>query len=105
MRLFILLFLVSCAGIPPFQDRKIKVWNGSPEYAGICRMSSKNLKRDGNLGVPLPLLKKIHQGTTGYECIQATDQTFKQYACLTFDDLGVLNAYIEKLILSCKKWD
>lgn len=105
MRLFILLCLVSCAGIPPYQDRKIKIWNGSPEEVGICRMSSKNLKAEMHSNLPLPIIKKIHQGTTGYECIQANDVQFKKYACLTFEDLGVINAYIEKLIISCKKWD
>jgi hypothetical protein len=35
MKLLILLILVSCAGTPPYQSRKIKVWNGSPEEAGI----------------------------------------------------------------------
>lgn len=102
--LMTLLVLVSCAGAPPYQDRKVKIWNGSPEEAGICRMSTVDLKQKTGILLPTFMMKKIHQGTTRSECIQATDLAFQKYACLTFDDLGVLYDYIEKLIYSCKKW-
>lgn len=91
-------------------ERKVKIWNGAPEEAGICRMSTKDLKSNieevigRDTKIPVRLMKKIHQGYIGMECLQATDQAFQQYACLTFEDLGVLYDYIEKLIYSCKKW-
>jgi hypothetical protein len=104
LQLCSLLILVSCAGHAPQMERKVKIWNGAPEEAGICRMSSKDLKERSGMTYPLKMIKKVHQGFIGTECIEATDEQFKAYACLTFQDLGVLNAYIEKLIYSCKKW-
>lgn len=104
MKLLLLIILVSCAGTPPYQSRKIKIWNGAPEVGGICRMSSKGLKREVDLQLPLPLIKKVHQGFIGQECLAAIDPTFKTYACLTFDDIGVLYDYIQTLIYSCKEW-
>lgn len=110
LQLISLFILVSCAGTPPYQSRKVKIWNGAPEEAGICRMSTLDLKEEiesiinKDMAVTLRQMKKVHQGTTSMECITATDQAFKKYACLTFDDLGVLYDYIETLIYSCKKW-
>lgn len=104
LRLFALLFLVSCAGVPPYQERKVKIWNGAPEVGGVCRMSTPELKEKTQIKAPVFLMKRIHQGTKEVECIQATDEAFKKYACLTFEDLGVLYDYIETLIYSCKKW-
>ena len=104
LRLCALLFLVSCAGVPPYQSRKIKVWNGSPEMAGICRMSSKDLKSAVNIPLPSQMIKKVHQGFIGMECMPSTDPEFKNYACLTFEDMGVLYDYIQTLLYSCKEW-
>lgn len=112
LQLLSLIFLVSCAGHAPQMERKVKIWNGAPEEAGICRLSTANLKNEIELNLPdgrkiqlpLKLFKKVHQGYLGTQCLQATDPSFEKYACLTFDDLGVLYDYIEKLIYSCKKW-
>lgn len=110
LQLMSLVFLISCAGTPPYQSQKVKIWNGAPEEGGICRLSSLNLKNgiediiQRDMAVTLKQIKKIHQGTTGMECLSAKDEAFKQYACLTFEDLGVLYEYIETLINSCKKW-
>jgi hypothetical protein len=67
-------------------------------------MSTKNLKNEIGINLPVALIKKVHQGFIGQECMLATDPQFMNYACLTFQDLGVLNEYIETLIFSCKKW-
>jgi hypothetical protein len=85
-------------------DRKVKVWNGSPEENGICRLSSSQIKDKLKIPFPLDSIKQFHQGTNAYECILAEDPEFKKYACLTFDDIGVLYGYIEKLIYQCKEW-
>jgi hypothetical protein len=105
LQLMALISLLSCSGQPPYQERKVKIWNGAPEEAGICRMSTQNLKSASGIQTPLFLMKKIHQGTTNYECMKAKDPAFEKYACLTFEDLGVLYAYIETLIYSCKEWE
>lgn len=109
-QLFSLIFLVSCAGHAPQMERKVKVWNGSHEEAGICRMSTEALKAsveehlNRKIKIPVSIIKKIHQGTISRECISASDVAIDQYACMTFSDLGVLYDYIEKLSYSCKKW-
>lgn len=102
-----MIILVSCGHLSnaPRMDRKIKIWNGAPEEAGICRMSTADLAREAEIQIPVRILKRFHQGTTSMECIRADDESFKAFACLTFEDIGVLNAYIEKLINSCKKWE
>ena len=102
--LLFMLILNSCvSGDVPTMDRKVKIWNGAPEEIGICRMSTKHLAYKIN-GVEF-LLKSYHKGSNAYECIGASTDEFKKYACLTFSDLAVINGYIEKLIYSCKKWD
>lgn len=89
---------------PPQMESKVKVWNGAPEEAGICRLSSKELRNKADLDFKLKEIKAFHQGTTLSECILATDPVFKEYACLTFQDMAVLNNFINKLILQCKEW-
>jgi hypothetical protein len=86
----------------PVMPRKIKVWNGSPERNGICRMSTDDLAQ--KINAISFILKSSHKGTKSIVCIDATDEQFKQYASLTFTDLGVLHGYIETLIYSCKEW-
>jgi hypothetical protein len=107
MTLILMIVMTACGHLSnaPRMDRKIKIWNGSPEEAGICRMSSAQLQDEAQLQIPVRILKRFHQGTTSMECLSASDPAFKAYACLTFEDIGVLNAYIEKLINSCKKWE
>lgn len=103
LQLCALLILVSCKlGEAPVMARKVKVWNGAPEVNGICRMSTDNLATKLN-GVEF-LLKRVHKGTKSMVCVDARDEQFKQYACMTFDDLGVLYDYIQTLIFECKEW-
>jgi hypothetical protein len=82
--------------------RKIKIWNGAPEENAICRMSSENLANKLE-GVEF-LIKQVHKGTRANVCIDASDEKFKAYSCMTFDDLGVLYDYIQTLIYQCKEW-
>lgn len=113
-QLIALCCLVSCGSHAPQMERKVKIWNGAPEEAGICRISSakikKNIERDFTQYnqhvkiIPLPYIKAVHEDPKEAECLQATDLKFEKYACLTFEDLGVLYDYIEKLSYSCKKW-
>lgn len=103
LRLFALLVLVSCKpGDAPVMARKVKVYNGAPEMNGICRMSTETLAQKID-GVEF-LLKRVHQGTKAMVCIDARDEKFKEYSCMTFDDLGVLYDYIQTLIFECKEW-
>lgn len=98
-----LLILVSCQhGNVPQMERKIKIWNGAPEENGICRMTTDDLA--DKLNTVNYILKGVHKGTRNYECIDARDEKFKEYASLTFDDLGVMYNYIQTLIFSCKEW-
>lgn len=103
LQLFSLLCLVSCvSGNAPTMDRKIKIYNGAPEEIGICRLSTATLA--DKLNTYPYFLKQFHKGTTSYECIGAAEDRFKQYSCMSFEDLGVLYKYIETLIYQCKKW-
>jgi hypothetical protein len=103
LQLCALLCLVSCmTGDAPLMAQKIKVWNGAPEEAGICRSSTNDLAV--KLETVSFLLKQSHTGTTRKVCLSSTDESFKQYACLTFEDLKVLHDYIQTLIYTCKKW-
>ena len=79
------LFFVSCRGIAPIMDGTVKIWNGAPEKGGICRLSDPND----------PLSEK---------CIDAYDDEFKKYGCMTFNDSAILQQYIETLLNRCKKW-
>lgn len=103
LELIALCSLVSCVtGQVPRMEQKIKVWNGAPENASICRLSSSRLAT--KIGAPEFYLKAFHQGTRGLECIGTNEEQFKLYACMTFQDLGVLYEYIETLVTKCEKW-
>jgi hypothetical protein len=97
------LTLVSCvSGNAPQMERKVKIWNGAPEEIGICRLSTNDLS--DKLNAVKFVLKSYHAGTSRYECLPAEDERFKSYACLTFEDLGVMYAYIQELNFKCEKW-
>lgn len=101
--LCLIFILVSCvSGNAPVMERKVKIWNGAPEEAGICRISTQELAN--KLNTVSYLLKPFHKGTKSIECLSASDDRFKQYASLTFDDLGVIYKLIETMQLKCEKW-
>lgn len=101
--LVILLILISCvSGNAPTMSRKIKIWNGAPEQNGICRMSTNDLA--DKLNTISFFIKPFHKGTKSFVCIDASNDEFKNYASLTFDDLGVLYGFIEEMQLKCEKW-
>ena len=103
LQLCSLLALISCQhGEAPAMARKVKVWNGAPEENGICRMSTENLASKID-GVEF-LLSRVHKGTKSFECLDARNDEFKKYSCMTFEDLGVLYDYIQTLIFECKEW-
>ena len=104
MKLAILLLLSGCLASPgaPVMERKVKVWNGAPEEGGICRMSSASIAK--LIKKPFKEVRAHHLGTTDMECLDAREEQFKQYACLTFEDLGVIYGYIQALNQQCKKW-
>ncbi len=80
-----LLILSSCRGMLPEMQGKVKIWNGTPEKGAICRI----VDRDD----PESMI-----------CIDAYDDIFKKYACLTWDDVSIWAEYIEALKNRCKKW-
>lgn len=103
LRILSLMLFASCvSGNQPLMERKIKIWNGSPEEIGICRISTAELAP--KIDTVEFILKSYHSGTTDYDCIPADNEEFKKYGCLSFEDIGVLYKYIETLIYSCKEW-
>ncbi len=95
------MLLLSCGSAPKMQ-KKITLWVGAPEYAGICKASLTSVAKWANL--PPQLVSQVLKNTEAYECIPATDNRFKEFACKTWDDEGIQAKYIETLINSCAKW-
>lgn len=81
-------------------ERPISVWNGAPEVGGICRINAESLAK--KLNIPENILREAI--ADGIECIQATDDRFKEYGCMTFDDIGVIRRWEEALLQQCEKW-
>jgi len=83
-------------------ERKITLWYGAPEYSGICKASLTSVSNWANL--PPHLVSQVLTNTEELECIPASDNRFKEFACKTWDDEGVSARYVEALINSCAKW-
>lgn len=94
------LLLVACGGNPPNMERPIEVWNGSPENGGICRINAAVLSR--RLNIPEHILAPIL--AEGVDCIPANDERFKEFGCMTFEDMGVIRRWEETLLDRCEKW-
>lgn len=102
----------SCAGNAPKMERPIAIWNGAPEKEAICRLakdpSAALIKSQAAYKITQDYASTIvryalKDGRT-MECIPAEAQEFKRYGCMLFDDIGVLQRYIERLNFSCEKW-
>jgi len=65
----------------PRLERTPVIWVGAPEQASICR--------------------KVRDEIV---CIPAEDEKFKDFACMTWDDVGMIQEYISTLLYSCKRW-
>jgi len=97
------LFVMASCGTPPKMRNPVKVWNGSPERGSICRINSDKVSQE--TGIPKNIVKQVVANvSTQIDCIDAYDDQFKKYACMTFDDLGSLYEYSERLINSCQRW-
>lgn len=89
---FFLLSLYSCYGNAPSMEKTVKYWNGVPEMGAICTTKTGDAIID----------RYITSGDN--VCLYTNEEAFKKYGCMTHEDMGVIQAYIEKLIYSCKKW-
>lgn len=94
-------FLAGC-GSAPVMEKKIAIWNGAPEKAGICRMTQDAVSKQS--GYSKPLVAKVFSNNGEIVCIEATDPAFARFGAMTFDDIGVLQRYIETLLNRCEKW-
>jgi len=91
---------MSCENAP-VMERPIQVWNGAPEEIGICRMSVKDIAEATGNG---EILVHRFADNKDYVCISANEVVFKTFGCMTFEDYGVLQRYIETLIDRCARW-
>lgn len=98
--LILMLLISSCNGTMPTMDKKVKVYNGSPEVGGICRGPNTMKKTKAIKNSDFVIDNKADSR----ECIDAYDDKFKAYGCMTFVDMAVLQKYTETLIKNCKKW-
>lgn len=97
--LIITLFsILTACGSAPVMEHKVEVWNGSPEEAGICRLTPKQV---GDKTTPIARYF-IKSGSA--QCIGAESEEFANYGAMTWDDIRVIQEYIETLINSCSKW-
>lgn len=98
-----LLSLSGCAGKAPVMEKPIQVYNGAPEVGGICRLNDSKITQLAEvLKVPENILRA--NLAQGMDCIDAHDPRFQQFGCMTFDDIGVVQRYIETLKFECKVW-
>lgn len=104
--LIALLLVAAGCGSAPKMERPITIYNGAPEKDGICRANHEKLRQllPELKNVPDAILRLAVKDIQGEECISATDERFKKFAALTFDDLGVYARYVETLIYSCNQW-
>jgi hypothetical protein len=82
---------------------KVKVWNGRPDQIGICRLDPDEVPGPIKK-YPTYIKKKLLAKIDGETCIHASESIFKKYGCMSWQDLGVVQKYIETLLYSCKKW-
>lgn len=100
----ILIVILSSCGQAPKMKKKVKVWNGTPEYTAICREGPDTVAR--KLNMPLHFSRMIVEEVSkeNLVCIHATDVRFKSYGCMSWEDIGVIQEYIEILKNKCAKW-
>lgn len=84
-------------------ERPVQVYNGAPEVGGICRLSGDKIAR---LAEVLKVSEERLRAelAEGVDCIDARDVRFQEFGCMRFDDMGVVQRYIEKLKFECKEW-
>lgn len=93
-------------------ERKIEIWNGAPEYEGICRKTSPAVKefiesessRADIRNYSGQIVATMLKADDGFVCIPASSEEFKEFGAIRFDDIGVILRYTETLINRCEKW-
>jgi len=93
-------------------ERDIKIYNGAPEVAGICRKNrvtvASNISQELKTSIAKEAVKKTLENNiapdTASDCVSANSADFKKYAGISFQDLGVILRYIENLTYSCERW-
>lgn len=111
LRISLILTLSACAGNPPKMERKIKLWNGTPERSAMCRtavtkavaFARKHLKQDASKSYAGQVVRAALVDDA-VECIKSDDSKFAAFVGLTADDLGVLLRYQENLLYQCAEW-
>lgn len=64
----------------PLFTEKVEYYNGSSERQSICRKDVDLL------------------------CIHTSSESFNNYGCMSHEDMGKIQKYMETLIASCKEW-
>lgn len=83
-------------------SKPVEIWNGAPEVGGICRLTKAEIK--AKTKIPTKVINAIFAESEEMTCIDARAKEFEKFACLTFDDVAVLQKYTETLINKCEKW-
>lgn len=102
----------ACAGSPPKMERPIKLYNGVSARSEVCRLSQAQIQQltqpqvvyDSTKEMLAQAIPHIFDEPPVLECIPANDERFDSMGAFTFDDLGVLLRYQEKLLNACEKW-
>lgn len=94
---------IGCSGNIPIPERPVEVWNGAPdavEGPSICRIKRKDLLNlvDKYKDTPKEVLDKIIINDEEVVCIPTHIDYFKEFGCMTFDDIAVQQRFIESLI-------
>lgn len=100
-----LLAVFSCATSigQPKMERAVTVWSGAPEETSICHMTPSLISKISGYP-PFVWSSVLTNGNPARICLPANSPEFKKFGALTFDDIGVLQRYIETLVNSCQQW-
>lgn len=96
----ILSLLVAC-GTAPRMERPILVWNGSPEAGGVCKLPTQAMKE---LLKQNPQYEMFLKDPRAIVCLKATNDKFKEYGAISFDDIEIIQRHMARLENSCRVW-
>lgn len=105
------LFYCGCAGKPPAMERRIKVYNGAPEYVAVCRTPRAAIAAHARAEARTQAFKqgandwiKENIAPEELECVPASSPEFARFVGIPAEDFGVLLRYQETLINRCERW-
>lgn len=92
-------------------ERRIKVYNGAPEYGAVCRVPRGNVAARAKLEART---EAFRQGADEWvtanlwpdtlECVSAHSPEFVRFVGIPTDDFGVILRYQETLVNRCERW-